>query len=212
PHENICATVSLGFAGLPPYEIIEYVPGRNLRDLIHNRHESVKTNALEILRKVARGIRYMHDNKILHLDVKPENVLLNTGGDVKDGDRVVKLTDFDLSRRLSGGKSLVRSRAGTASHMAPEQLVKGSVSYGNDIFAFGVLAYYLVTGKMPFDGFTLKEVRRNQVSNNFEIAEPRKVNPDLAPRLSWVIMRCLERDTTERFLNLAYLCRELDRV
>lgn len=211
PHPNICGTVSLGFSGLRPYEIIEYVPGRNLRDLIHNRHGCIQTNAFEILRKVACGIRYMHDQKLLHLDVKPENILLDTDLGC-DRDLTVKLTDFDLSRRITGDTVFGRVRAGTATHMAPEQLTRGNVSYGNDIFAFGVLAYYLVTGKMPFSGFSLREVRKHQISKKFNVIEPRRLNQDIAPRLNWVILRCLERDKTRRFPNMAYLCQELDHI
>ena len=211
PHKHICGSISLGFRGLRPYEIIEYVPGKNLRELIHHKNECVKTNGLEILRKTADAIRYMHGQSLLHLDIKPENVLLNTETAAEEG-LVVKLTDFDLSRRMGSAGGHGRLKAGTASHMAPEQLVRGAVGYGSDIFAFGVLAYYLLTGKMPFSGFSLKEVRKHQISRRFEVMEPRRLNPDLAPRLNWIVLRCLERNKNERFPNMAYLCQELDRV
>ncbi|MCF7855028.1 MAG: serine/threonine protein kinase [Candidatus Pacebacteria bacterium] len=208
PHPNLACPISHGYSGLVPYEIIEYVPGENLRELIMHRHESVRTHALEILRQVAEALAYMHTQHVLHLDVKPENTLVDNT-DMAAGLKV-KLTDFDLSRHCSHGK--IRSRSGTVSHMAPEQLRGGCISYANDIFAFGVMAYYLVTGKMPFSGFSLEQMRKQQASRRTEVAEPRRFNADLAPKLNWIIVRCLEKDRAKRFPSMSYLTQELGRI
>ncbi len=208
PHDNIVCPLARGYRGLAPYELIEYLPDGNLRELISRKNERVQRNSLEILRQIATGLTHMHNQGILHLDVKPENVLIAFGAG--ESDVQAKLTDFDLSMRLRGDRT--HSRAGTASHMAPEQLTSGQVSSANDIFAFGIMAYYLVTGKMPFSGFSLDEVRRQQVSRNFEVVEPRKHNADIAPKLNWLILRCLEKNQHERFPHMAYLLQELGRV
>lgn len=207
PHPHLVCPISACHACIVPYEVIEYVDGENLRELIMHRRASVKTHALEILRQLAQGLAYMHEKHIVHLDVKPENIMV----DLKPGHDglAVKLTDFDLARNVRTGGRL---RAGTASHMAPEQLTGGKVSFANDIFAFGVIAYYLVAGKMPFSGFSLKEVRRQQVSSKYEVPEPRRFNPELAPKLNWIILRCLEKDQKRRFPNMSYLLQELGRV
>ena len=208
PHPNIVAPLSWGYQGIVPFEIIEYVPGSNLRELILHDYDNVQTHALHVLRETAKALAYMHDANYLHLDVKAENVLVDT---THEGQiPVVKLTDFDLSRRFNGGR--FRMRCGTASHMAPEQLRRGTVTFANDIFAYGVMAYYLVTRKMPFSAFSLDEVRRQQVSESFTIHEPVKLNPGIAPKLSWIIMRCLEKDRNNRFPSMAYLLQELGRV
>jgi len=208
PHPNIVSPIARGYCGLVPYEIIEYVPGENLRELILHKHDGVKTHAADILRQAATALSHMHAKHLLHLDVKPENVLIDTEN-TEDG-ITAKLTDFDLSRRLRGGHEHLR--AGTASHMAPEQLILGRVTYASDIFSFGVMAYNLVTGKMPFSAFSLDEVRRQQVSRSFEVAEPRKFNSDIAPKLNWIILRCLEKDCEKRFPSMAYLLQELGRI
>jgi len=207
PHPNLVCPLVRGYCGLVPYEIIEYVPGSNLRELIVNEPARIRNCALNVLRQVAAALTYMHTRQILHLDVKPENILVEMR---EDEAPVVKLTDFDLSRRFRGRAG--RLHSGTASHMAPEQLKAGEVSYANDIFAFGVMAYYLVTGKMPFSGFSLDEVRRQQVSRSFEVVEPKRHNSELAPKLNWIILKCLEKDPDRRFPNMAYLLQELGRI
>ena len=208
PHDHIVRPLTRGYHGLLPYEILEYVPGHNLHEWILRRREKIESCALTILKDVAEAVAFMHEKHILHLDVKAENVLIDTGGD--SGQLNAKLTDFDLSRNVRGEHNHLH--AGTESHMAPEQLAGGDVSYSNDIFAFGVMAYYLVTGRMPFAAYSLKDVRRRQMSKSYKVTEPTKINPDLAPKLNWIIMRCLEKDRSQRFPHTAYLVQELSRV
>ncbi len=207
PHPHIVCPLSRGYCGLVPYEIIEYIPGENLRELIMYKPDVIRGCGLAILRQLVAALTYMHNQHILHLDVKPENILVDMSSEAGP---VVKLTDFDLSRRFRGGHDRLRSV--TASHMAPEQLRGGAVTFANDIFAFGVVAYYLVTGKMPFSGFSLDEVRRQQVSRTYEVTEPRRYNADLAPKLNWLILRCLEKDPEQRLPSMAYLQQEIGRI
>lgn len=210
PCDYIVNSMSLGYAGLRPYEIIEYVPAKSLKQLMNSRHESIKRNSLTILKQISKALTHMHNLNIIHLDVKPENILVvndaNTTNSIK-----IKLTDFDLSRRCQSGYH-GKLRAGTPSHMAPEQLSKGKVSTSNDIFAFGVLAYYLVTGKMPFSGFSLQEARQKQISNKHQLKAPVKYNPDISSKLNTLIMHCLEKNTLNRIPNMGYLCQQLERI
>ena len=206
PHPNIVYSAEVGYTGLAPYEVIEYVPGKNLQERILNKDETVRDNPLLVLRQAANAIAYVHGKGIAHLDIKAENFLVDT---TKDGLKL-KLTDFDLSRDQRSHHD--RRRSGTASHMAPEQLKGGQIGFESDIFAFGVMAYYLVTGRKPFSGYTLEEARRQQVSEGFKIRDPLRLNPDITPKLGWIILRCLERDPAKRFPGMAYLCQELDAI
>ena len=206
PHPHIVASVERGYSGLRPYEVIEYVEGSNLKKLIQTQHEDVRGQAFEILRQAARALAHVHENGIVHLDVKAENLLVSgTGTDIQ-----VKLTDFDLSREATATRVWVR--AGTEMYMAPEQLMHGQIGPGADIFAFGVMAYNLVTGRMPFDGFTTAETRRRHLSLSADIVDPGKLYAGLEPKLGWTIMRCLEKDPTKRFPNMSYLCQELSQM
>ncbi|MFW6413882.1 MAG: serine/threonine protein kinase [Verrucomicrobiota bacterium] len=210
PHPNIVNSLHYGYHNLIPYEVVEYVPGKNLRFLINKRDCCIKTQTLYILRQIACALAYLHSRHIVHLDLKPENILVRDR-DQEDQPLTVKLTDFDLSCHCKS-KLHRKLHAGTPSHMAPEQLTDGSVSVANDIFAFGVLAYYLVTGRMPFAGESLEEVRQKQISRRYQLKEAIKINPDLSRQLNWLVMRCLEKEVTDRIPSMNYLCRELERI
>ena len=206
-HPNIVFSVERGYSGLMPYEVIEYVPGSNLRKLIQNKNPVIKERSFEILRQASTAIGYMHGRGFIHLDIKAENLLVVADGD----DLTIKLTDFDLSEELRGERR-ARYRSGTQSHMAPEQLKHGQLGPGADIFAFGVMAYNLVTGRMPFHGATEKELLWQHLSESHTVTAPRKLNPDLMPRLEWVILRCLEKDPAKRFPSMSYLRQELSKM
>lgn len=203
PHPNIVFSAERGYEGLKPYEVIEFVPGKNLSDLIREGCSHLRSHAFEILKQSANALAYMHEQKVLHLDVKAENFLLDTSGQ----DLKVKLTDFDLSCDEHTGRD--RYRSGTLSYMAPEQVKKGKVGIGSDMFAFGIFAYFLVTGRMPFEGETKEERNKKQLSLSYTVVPPSKHAPDLAPKLDWIIMRCLEKDPDKRFPNMVYLRQEL---
>ena len=202
-HPNIAASVERGYNGLVPYEIIEYVPGSNLRKMIQTRNQQVRQNSIEILRQAAAALAHVHANGIIHLDIKAENLLVDTTG----GKIVVKLTDFDLSRDAHSTR--LRRCGGTEVYMAPEQLRHGQLGLEADIFSFGVMAYDLVTGRMPFQGKTRRERRWQQMSESFKVTEPIALFPDLAPKLNWLILRCLEKNPVKRLPSMSYLCKEL---
>ncbi len=206
PHPNIVYSVERGYCGLVPYEVIEFVDGSSLRKLLQTRDVIVKENSLEILKQAARALGYMHQKGIMHLDVKAENILIIK----QEKGIIVKLTDFDLSR--AAGDVRMRYRSGTETYMAPEQLKHGQIGPAVDIFAFGVMAYNLLTGKWPFQGDTEKEKRWKQMSSKYKVVEPVRYNRDITPKLNWLVVRCLEKNPAKRIPSMAYLKQELDDV
>ena len=208
PHPNIVYSVDFGYRGFIPYEIIEYVPGVNLHELINKKDDLIKKNSLLLLRHISTAIAHIHAKGYIHLDIKAENIVIDSNSG--ENDFRVKLTDFDLSRKAYS--CFDRYHSGTASYMAPEQLRQGAIGIEADIFAFGVLSYYLVTGTKPFTGYTREEMRRQQMSTTYQINEPIKINPDLTPKLNKIIMECLEKDPTKRYPNMAFLQKEIGNL
>ncbi len=206
-HPNIVQSLEHGTAKFVPYEIIEYVQGHNLRKLINDRHAIVKERSLALLRSAAAALAHVHKNGIIHLDVKAENFLVSLDGDEPE----LKLTDFDLSIESDGKRT--RHRAGTEAYMAPEQLRGGCLlSPAADMFAFGVMAYNLVTRRMPFHGKTARERRVRQVSRSYKLKPPQELNKQLSPKLGRIIMQCLEKDPNKRLPSMSYLCQELSKI
>lgn len=206
PHPNIVYSVEHGYWRGVPFEIIEFVSGQNLHFLINKKDDVIAQQKLDILRQACHAVAHIHQRGFLHLDIKAENFIVNGNGSAL----TVKLTDFDLARPRGGGHDAHRS--GTASCMAPEQLKKGIFGVEADIFSFGIMAYYLVTGRKPFSAFSQEEVRRQQLSDSYQIQEPVKINPELTPKLNKLIMKCLEKEPMARFPNMGYLASELERM
>lgn len=205
PHPNLIFSVDRGHQGMRPYEIIEYVDGANLRRLMERDRKFVRRHLHAVLVQSARALAYMHQNRILHLDVKAENFMVVTEGDTVR----VKLTDFDLARDCANTRN--RHRAGTVRYMAPEELRQGTVDIGTDIFAFGVFAYYMVTGHMPFEGTTVAEARRNQLSDKYRVVRPTQWVKDLTPKVEQTIMQCIEKQSQKRLPSMAYICQMLEK-
>jgi len=207
PHANIVASAENGYSGILPYEIIEFVDGESVRRCMQHRDPVIKERSFEILKQAAVALAHVHEMGYIHLDVKAENFLLTQN----DGEVQVKLTDFDLS--LPSGTRHSHIRSGTEAYMAPEQLKADSMtSPAADIFAFGVMAYNLVTGHMPFEGKTMKERRYRQTNESYTPVPPKERTQDLMPHLDWLIMRCLEKDPAKRFPSMSYLCKELTKM
>lgn len=206
PHPNIVDSFRHGRRGMVPYEVIEHVPGLSLRRLMQQKDPCIKTHGLEILRQAATALAHMHGKGYIHLDIKPENFLVIK----QEEDILIKLTDFDLSRDATPRRT--RRPSGTVAYMAPEQIRRTPVGPQADIFAFGIMAYQLLTGKMPFVGKHEKQLRWRQCSEKFIPKHPADINPDLTPRIDEMILRCLEKRPEKRYPDMKSLREELSHL
>jgi eukaryotic-like serine/threonine-protein kinase len=206
PHPRIVHSLERGVHGLIPYELIEYVDGASLRRLMQNKDACLLSDSLAILRQCAEALGHVHASGFVHLDVKPENFLVSQ----TPAGLQIKLTDFDLAREAAAKRT--RKQSGTAAYLAPEQIRRGVVGTPADVFAFGILAYQLVTGRMPFQGKHEKELRWRQISERFVPKPAKSLAPDLSPKVDSIISRCLEKDPAHRLPTMAYVAEELRRV
>jgi serine/threonine-protein kinase len=205
-HRNVARTFDLGMCGDIPYLTMEFVDGEDLSGVLaRERRLSVK-RFLTLARPVAEGLAAAHSVGVVHRDLKPANVIV-----CEDG-RVV-LTDFGIARasQRSSGLTGEGIPIGTPAYMAPEQ-VQGDVELDHraDIYALGVLAFEMLTGKLPFGGKTpVSTALARLLEEPPNIAEHRKGLPDAIVDL---VRRCLMRERDERFANVADLIAALDAV
>ena len=203
PHPHIVGSLEFAHCRCKPYELIEYIAGPSLRSMINEQPTEVTEHAFELVRQTAEALAHIHELGWMHLDVKPENFLV-----IKERGRLhVKLTDFDLTTEARDLR--IRKPPGTFVYASPELLKDGLVSPAADIFAFGVMAYRLVTGKMPFDGPSEKKARGRQVADGWMPPPPAEVVPDLSHRLSTLIMQCLAKSPGDRFPSMVLLRQQL---
>lgn len=203
PHPNIVNSFERGTRLLRPYEIIEFVNGVSLRSLFNSMSPVVKNSAEAIVNQTAQALSWVHEHGLMHLDVKPENILIASSPSLLE----VKLTDFDLSRAADDHGP--RRQMGTPGYMAPEQFVAKCSYQASDVFAFGLIAYQLLTGKIAFSGDSEHSMWRHQASSRVKARPLRQYNPGIDPRLENVIMRCLEKSMAERFRNMTEVVQAL---
>jgi eukaryotic-like serine/threonine-protein kinase len=201
-HPGIIGYVEHGKIGGILYCLMEYVEASNLKD-IYARHDPVLLeHVAQILIDMAGALEHVHENGYMHLDFKPENVLVTQSGRIR-------LVDFDLAQEIpERPRKFSKKNPGTPAYMAPEQLLGEPISQRVDIFSFGVTAYELLTNQKPFPGDTPGEIlRRQQDRSSFVV--PREYNPDMPQDLEKVILRCLEFDPDRRYHFMGMMCREL---
>lgn len=204
-HENVTVVYGAGEEGDLSYLVEEYLEGEDLTAAIGERRPLALEERLEILRQAAHGLEYAHVCGVVHRDVKPSNLRLLPDGRVK-------VMDFGVAK-LRGAKSrLTRTGAtpGTLAYMAPEQLRGETVDGRADLFAFGVVAYELLSYRHPFPGDTDAAVLFRILDSDPEPLT--KAAPGCPPRLARLVGRCLEKDPEKRFPDFTALLAELERV
>ena len=201
-HERIIGYVEHGKISGLLYLLMEYVEAANLKTLYAAHDPVLLENVAQILIDMVEGLEYMHDNGFMHLDFKPENVLVTRNASVR-------LIDFDLAQPIpEKPKKASGKNPGTPAYMAPEQLLGEPISNRVDIYSYGVTAYELLTNQKPFPGETPADILKRQLDRS-EFVPPSQYNPDLPPNLENVILRCLERDPERRYPFMGVMAREL---
>jgi eukaryotic-like serine/threonine-protein kinase len=201
-HDQVIGYVEHGKLEGRFYLVMEYVEGANIREMFNRSDPVLVDHVWNILSDMALALEHVHDSGFMHLDYKPENLMITRNGQVR-------LIDFDLALPKPEKPVKLWKYAGTPAYMAPEQLQHRVVDHRADIFAFGVVAYELLTRRRPFVGDSAEEVIRKQMDRNQGFLPPREHNPDLSVGMEKVILKCLERDPDKRYPFMSVLIRDL---
>jgi serine/threonine protein kinase len=201
--EHIVGYVEHGKAEGTCYLLMDYVEAENLKILHARQDPLLAENVAQILIDAATGLSDVHESGYMHLDFKPENILITRNG-------AVRLIDFDLAQPSPPKPVKFSKNPGTPGYMAPEQLKREPVDARADIFAFGVSAYELVTNQKPFPGDSPGEILAAQLRGT--PIPPRELNPGLPPALDSVILKCLERDPDRRYPLCGIMVRDLQNA
>ncbi len=210
-HENIVAIYDLNL--LPPnryYFVMEYLEGETLS--ARARQAALEPlAALEVLQQLCDALQCAHERGVVHRDLKPDNVFLVSRAGRRD---FVKLVDFGIAklRDAAGGpgKSSAGLIVGTPEYMAPEQCDDGTIDARTDVYALGVIAYELFTGRLPFQGRTVTQLLLAHLQQR--PAPPSQVAPGLDPELEQVILKALEKDPAARHATMGELGAALRAV
>lgn len=203
PH--VVAVYDQGQDGDLVFLAMEYVAGRTLRALLDTDGALVPREALRLQRQILQALATAHRAGIVHRDVKPENVLLTEGGQVK-------VADFGLARAVSTvtTNTLGAAAFGTVCYLAPEQVESGQADARSDVYAAGLVLFELLTGRRAVDGDTPIQVAYRHVHG--EVAPPSSERPGLARGLDALVASATRRDPAERPADAGAFLAELDRV
>jgi serine/threonine-protein kinase len=186
------------------YLLMDYVEAANLKELFTQQDPVLVENVAQILIDAATGLGHVHESGFMHLDFKPENVLITRNGNVR-------LIDFDLAQPIPEKPLKLSKNPGTPGYMAPEQLKREGVDPRTDIFAYGVSAYELLTNHKPFPGETPAEILAAQLNPSGAIPV-REHNPDIPAALEKVVLKCLAREPEKRYPFMSVLLNDLQKA
>ena len=196
-HPNILRVYHLGQAAGQRYLTMQWVDGPTLGRIIHEEGALREPVVIHVGIKLASALAAAHSRRILHRDIKPQNVLLDRSGEPK-------LTDFGLARQLDDpGITSPGLFLGTPHYVSPEQARTGPVDERTDLYALGVVLFEMATGRKPFEGETVGEVLEKHLHDT--PADPRELNGDISANLSRLILRCLEKSPDSRISSASEL-------
>ena len=203
-HPSIVPIYEVGEREGACYFSMKFIEGGQLDEVVKRAPMSIR-QAAELIAKVARTVHYAHEHGILHRDIKPGNILLDTKGEPQ-------LTDFGLARLVEAESTVTRTMEvmGTPSYMAPEQAAGEYTKLSNatDVYGLGAVLYQLLTGHPPFAGSTTYEIIKLLLDS--EPRPPRLLNPKIDRELSTICLKCLEKDPRRRYSSALALAEDLE--
>ncbi len=203
-HENLIRYLDHGRTAGRDYMLLEYVEGANLRELMIKGDTQMQDNLAELLIDMASALAHVHASGFMHLDYKPENLMISRGG------RVL-LCDFDTAQPIPNSPIKLPKKSGTPIYMPPEIVNGWGCDQRADIYSFAVTAYELLTRIKPFEGQTPKEMLRNQMDPKYRIRKPRDFNDGIPILLENMLLKCLSYLPENRYPYMAHIKRDLHK-
>jgi serine/threonine-protein kinase len=192
-HPNIVTIYDVGKSGDVAYIAMEFLEGRELRDILKEGALLPVDRVLNIVAQVAQGLAYAHEYDIVHRDVKPSNIMV-----IRDGH--VKITDFGIARMAS---SSVRTQTGmvlgSPKYMSPEQVMGRAIDQRSDIFSLGVMLYEMLTGQAPFNGENVNAIMYQTL--NAVPPPPNSLNPAVPEMVNFIVAKALAKGLDDRYQN-----------
>ncbi len=203
-HPNIVKVYDLGEAARTVYFTMEYLEGRDLDEILEDEGPFDLATTVDVLTKVCAALDVAHKANLVHRDVKPENVFMTLGGEIK-------VLDFGVAKVLDGSTTgMTGSMIGTPSYMAPEQVSQGGkVDYWTDIYALGVVTFRMLTGELPFKAGDPIEAALQHI--HALPPTPRSLNPSIPAGVEDAILRALAKDPSRRQPSALAFAEELRR-
>jgi len=202
-HPNIVNIYDWGNEGDQYYIVMEYVEGRDLKEILRSEGRLLPERAAEIAAEVCAALQFAHRGNLVHRDIKPHNIFITELGQVK-------VMDFGIAREGNGGGITQTGMVmGTPQYISPEQAQGLAVDGRSDIYSLGVVLYEMLTGQLPFDDpnpvtVTYKQVREDPMP-------PSVIDPEIPATLEAIVMKAMSKNPANRFQNAQEMKADLLR-
>jgi serine/threonine protein kinase len=202
-HPNLVGVIDAGEDEGRPYIVFEYVEGQTLKQRIQASEGGLEVDeAVAYAIEIGRGLSAAHSRKLIHRDVKPQNVLI-------DPDGRAKVTDFGIARSLeSEGLTATGRVLGTTDYVSPEQAMGEDVDERSDVYSLGVVLYEMLSGEVPFSAETQVGVAMKHVNN--PMPDIRTKRPEVPIEVAGVINRSTAKDSRDRYSSVSEMVLDLE--
>ncbi len=192
-HPNIVQVIEFFVEDGESYLVMEYIDGPSLDDILHRRTQLSPGDCFHILKGLLKGLGFAHKNNVIHRDVKPANILLNTAGEAK-------ITDFGIALKTGAARlTKVGTKVGTSEYMSPEQIRSSkNLDYRSDVYSLGIILYEMLAGSLPFEGENEYDIQKQHIND-----PPPKMAAanDITTGIENLVMRALEKKPDNRYLG-----------
>ena len=204
-HPNIVQAYAVGDDDGIFYFAMEHVNGETMKNILAKKKVLPVDQAIDIVRQIAEALDYAwQEEKLVHCDIKPENIMLTSGGRAK-------LADLGLAK--VGNENIIdqgETVMGTAYYISPEQMTGGALDNRTDIYCLGATFYHFLTGRFPYTGSSLSEIAQQHVDGT--LVPPSQVNPDIPENVSLVVVKMMAKDPADRYQSAGELAEDLANI
>lgn len=201
-HPNIVNVYDVGNDQGIYYIVMELVEGITLKKYIEKKGKLEIRESIGIAMQVCQGIEAAHEQRIIHRDIKPQNIIISRDGKVK-------VTDFGIARAASS-QTISSNAMGSVHYISPEQARGGYCDERSDIYSMGIVMYEMLTGTVPFEGESTVQVALMHIQS--EMVPPRKYEPMIPVSLEKIILKCTQKKPEARYSSVSALTADLRRA
>jgi len=203
-HPHVVTVIDAGEDEGTPYIVFEYVEGETLKERIRRLGRLDVAEAVAYAIEIGRALSAAHSERLVHRDVKPQNVLIDMEGRAK-------VTDFGIARSLEAQGLTVTGRVlGTTDYVSPEQALGHEVTEQSDVYSLGICLYEMLSGEIPFKADTQVAVAMKHVRDPLPDVQRRR--PEISATLAAVIERATAKDTSKRYAKVDEMVHDLEEV
>ena len=205
-HPNVIHVHDISRANGRHYFSMEFVDGQSVKELLRAEKKIEVNRALDIALQAAKALEFAHENKIVHRDVKPDNIMLTKEG-------IVKIADLGIAKTFEEQAASPKERRrvmGTPHYMAPEQALGKAIDHRVDIYSLGATLYHMVTGKTPFGGSTAGEILKAHIQESLPPIQD--LNPKVPDPVCFMIERMMAKLPEKRYPDMTRVIADIERV